>query len=68
MAIIRLDFCIRNVWGLASTLNYINILQPVYFNVFLHGNFLQCSNEDFFTILLMVIKPRGSQKKQSLIN
>ena len=28
--------------GLASTLNYINILQPVYFNVFLHSYLLQC--------------------------
>ena len=43
MALIRQYFCIRNVWGLAITLNYINILHPVYFNVFLHGNFLQCT-------------------------
>ena len=42
MAIIRRVVCIRNVWKLASTLNYINILQPVYFNVFLHANILQC--------------------------
>ena len=45
MAIIRLDFCIRNLWGLASTLNYINFLQPFYFNVS-YGNFLQ-SLKDF---------------------
>ena len=45
MAIIRYYFCIRNIWGLANTLNYINILQPVYLNVFLHGNLLQCSVE-----------------------
>ena len=25
------------------TLNYINILQPVYLNIFLHVTFLQCS-------------------------
>ena len=28
---------------LCSTLNYINILQPVYLNIFLHVTFLQCS-------------------------
>ena len=50
MAIIRLTVCIRNVWRLSRTLNYINILQPVYLNVFLHGNFLQ-----FIYILDLVI-------------
>ena len=40
MAIIRLVVCIRNLWRLDSTLNCINILQPFYFNVFLHGNLL----------------------------
>ena len=43
MAIIRQFVCIRNVWRLASTLNYINILQPVYFNVFFHGNLISCT-------------------------
>ena len=38
MAIIHYVVCIRNVWKIGSTLNYVNILQPV----FLHGNFLQC--------------------------
>ena len=33
--------CKTNVQKLSRTLNYINIMQPVYFNVFLHGNFLQ---------------------------
>ena len=28
---------------LGINLNYINILQPVYFKVFLHGNLLQCT-------------------------
>ena len=42
MAIIHFAICTRNVWKLNSTLAYINILQPVYFNVFLHSNFLQC--------------------------
>ena len=43
MAIIYYVVCIRKVYKLGSTLNFINILQPVYFfNVFLHGNFLQC--------------------------
>ena len=32
----------RNVWILGRTLNYINCLQSVYFNVFFPGNFLQC--------------------------
>ena len=42
MAIIYYVVCIKKVYKLCSTLN-INILQPVYFfNVFLHGNFLQC--------------------------
>ena len=31
-----------DVWNLSTTLIYINILQPVYFNVYLHGNFLHC--------------------------
>ena len=42
MAIIYEVICVRNVWRLVSTVNYINIMQSVYFNVFLHGNFLQC--------------------------
>ena len=43
MAIIHYAVCGKNVWELGSTLNYINILQPVNFNVFLHGSFLQCA-------------------------
>ena len=34
MAIIHYAVCGINVWELGSTLNYINILKPVYFNVF----------------------------------
>ena len=45
MAITHREVSIRNVQSLAGTLNYINILQPVYFNVFLHGYLLQCSLE-----------------------
>ena len=30
----------RNIWGI--TLNCINILQPVYFNLFFHGYLLLC--------------------------
>ena len=44
MSIIHYTVCIRNVWELGSTLNYTNILQPVYFNVLLYGNYLQCSD------------------------
>ena len=33
MAITHYVVCGRNVWKLGSTFNYINILQPVYFNV-----------------------------------
>ena len=36
-----LRLCTRNVWKLGRTLNDINTQQPVNFNVFLHGNFLQ---------------------------
>ena len=36
---------------IASTLNYINILQPVHFNVFLHGYLLQC-NDHLFSFVL----------------
>ena len=43
MIIIRYVISIRNIWIYGITLNYINILQPVYFNVFSHGNLLQCS-------------------------
>ena len=36
--------CGRYVWKLGSILNNINILQPVYLDVFLQGsNFLQCN-------------------------
>ena len=35
MAIIHYAIYTRNVWRLGRTLNYINILQPIYFNVFL---------------------------------
>ena len=38
-----ITICIKNVWRLGRTLNYINTMQPVYFNVILNGNFLQCS-------------------------
>ena len=44
MTIIRYVISIRNIWKKDITLNYINILQPVYFIVFLHGNLLQCGN------------------------
>ena len=43
MASIHLAVCGRSVWMLNSIFNYINILQPLYFNVFMHGNFLQCT-------------------------
>ena len=43
MAITHREVSIRNVQSLAGTMNYINILQPVNFNVFLHGSFLQCA-------------------------
>ena len=43
MAIIHYAICGRNVWKLGSTLNCIDILQPVYFNLLLHDNFLQCT-------------------------
>ena len=46
MAIIRRVVYIKDKWKLANTLSYINILQPIYFNVFLHGNFLQCEYTD----------------------
>ena len=39
MTIIHYAVYGRNVWNLGSTLNYINILQPVNFKEFLHGNF-----------------------------
>ena len=42
MASIHKAICGRNVCKYGSTFNYINILEPVYFNVFLHSNFLQC--------------------------
>ena len=35
-------FDTKIVWKLGSTLHYINMLQPVYFKLFLHGTFLQC--------------------------
>ena len=41
MTIIRYVICIRNIWRKGITLNYINIQQPVYSNVFLHGYLLQ---------------------------
>ena len=47
MTIIHYAVYTRDVWKLGSTLNYINILQRVYFNVFLHGNFIHC-NFQFF--------------------
>ena len=50
MAIIHYTICGRNVWKFSSVLNYTNILQPVYLNIILHGNFLQCS---FFIILIL---------------
>ena len=53
MAIIRQVFFIRNVRILDRTLNYINILEPVYLNVFLHGNLLQCG---YFEIELLMKK------------
>ena len=33
MAIIHYVFCSRNTWKLGSTLNHIDIVQPIYFNV-----------------------------------
>ena len=39
MATIDYAVYTRKVFKLGSTLNYINILQLVYFNVFLHGKF-----------------------------
>ena len=43
MAVIHYAVCGRNVWKLGSTLNYNQyIASAVYFNVFLHGNVLQC--------------------------
>ena len=39
MEIIHYAVCGRNVRRLGNTLIYVNILQPVYFSVFLHGNF-----------------------------
>ena len=39
MAIIYYAVCGRNIWRIGSTLNYINILQSLYFNVILHDNF-----------------------------
>ena len=56
MAFIRQYFCIRNIWGLASALNYINIFQLVYFNVFFHGNLLQCTNVASYSLILELIK------------
>ena len=38
MAIIHFVVCGRYVWKLDCKLKYINILQPVYLNIFLHGN------------------------------
>ena len=52
MAIIRRVVCVRNIWRLASALNYINILQPVYFNVFLHDYLLQSRCNRFGVISL----------------
>ena len=46
MVIIHYAVRDRNIWKLGTTLNYISILQPVYFNVFLHGKFLQCEIEN----------------------
>ena len=43
MAIIHYAYCGKNAWKLDITLNYINILLPVYLNVFLHSNLLQCT-------------------------
>ena len=40
MAIIHYVICARNLWNKGSTLNYINIQPPVYFNVLLQGNLL----------------------------
>ena len=57
MVIIHYAVSTRNVWKLGSTLNYINILQPVYFNVFLHGNFLKCK---YFKILTNIFNHKIS--------
>ena len=32
---------VTDIWKIGSTLNYIDIMQPVYFNKFLHANVLQ---------------------------
>ena len=34
MAVIRCVVCIRKIWRLGHTLNYLNILQPIHSNVF----------------------------------
>ena len=41
MVIISYVIFTRNAWKLDKILDYNDIMQPVYSNVFLHGNFLQ---------------------------
>ena len=55
MAIICQVVCIRNEWRIAITLNYTNILQPVYFNVFFNGYLLQCIFSYPFNLRIRII-------------
>ena len=55
MTITSYVICIRNIWRYGITLNYINILQPVYFNVFLHGNLLRCTYTTLEIIFLSAL-------------
>ena len=60
MAISHEAICGRNIWKLGSTLNYINIMQPVFFNVFLHtyiqDNFFLSLAKQFSTIILFTLQ------------
>ena len=50
MAITRYVVNTKNVWKLDRTGNYIDILHPVYFIVFLHSNFysVDITKKSFF--------------------
>ena len=52
MAIIRKAFCIRIVWRFGRTLKYQHPTSS-YFNVFLHGNLLQFTHQDFTYLMLL---------------
>ena len=56
MAIIHYAVCGINAWKLGSTLNYFNIMQPVYFSVFLHDNFFLCGNYKQIIIIFLLIE------------